>query len=558
VADDLSTQPLADEVETQGSEPNHHNRKKHKAKVRAAWISFVGRIVAQIAGATATIVIGLAVLNRYAVNTSHPGGNPDGPVSAAAGPTAPQPCRADCAPGDIDLAVLPFENLSADPAQGYLADGITDTLIAHLARIEGLHVISRTSSMHYKGQRKPVPQIAAELGVDVLVEGTVTGDGARVRVTVQLVDALTDHDLWAQSYDRPHGNILALQADLSSAIAREVHATVAPGVERALASQPRIEPGVYEEYIRGRIAAKSGTADGLQAAIRHFERALQLAPAFAPAYGGLAVAHALNGLQPGQPSSPTGAFEPARTAAARALEIDPALAEAQAVLAVVAHRRDWDWGGANAAFRRSIALSPGDAQTHQWYAIFLAEQGRHREALAEAEFALELDPLLAEAHGTLGLVHYYARRFDRSASAARRALELDPSLTPPRLLLAWSLLERGEVSGAIGVCEARPWRAALDEMLATLADAHRRRGRLARADEIRRELLALDAVSPSALVRLHISRGEVDAAFSLLDRAVTERSAFVRALRVDPLFAPLRRDPRFGALAGRLEPGDGQ
>jgi TolB-like protein/Tfp pilus assembly protein PilF len=434
MSDNPSAQsPLDEPVPVNGSD-EHHKGKKHKAKVRAAWISFVGRIIAQIAGAAATIVIGLSVLNHYAGRDTRAASGGDLPDSAPS-----QARRADHWPGAIDLAVLPLENLSADSTYESFADGMSDALMAHVARIEGLHVISRTSSMHYKGLRPSVPAVVADLGVAFIVEGTVASDNGRLRVTVRLVDARADHELWSRTYERPHRDILTLQTELAAAIAREVSATLAPLVEPRIAGAPRIETVMHDQYIRGRSAARLETAEGIEAAIRYFEQAIRLTPGFAPAYAGLAIAYAQLGVP--APSAPAAghAFERAREAAITAIDLDPNLADAQTALAAVAHRLDRDWVASDQAYRRALALGPGNALAHRWYAVFLAEQGRHREALAEAERSLDLDPLPAETHHALGLVHYYAGRFDKAAAAARRAIAITPGLQSARLLLARSL-----------------------------------------------------------------------------------------------------------------------
>ena len=537
--------PHADD-KGQVDEHGHHAHKRHQGKVRAAWISFVGRIIAQVAGAAATIVIGLAVITNYGSSRATP-----------RQPEAPLPAPAVNGTDEIDLVVLPFDDLSSDRAGDYLADALTESVISNLARIETLHVISRTSSMHYKGARKSVAQIAQELGVDFVVEGTVTSGAGRVLVMVQLIDALTDRQLWSRRYEQPLTDLVTLQATVSAAVAREIRSTVPVQTTRP-AGRLKIVPAAYEHYVKGRGASRSRTAAGLRAAVRQFQDAIRLDASFAPAHAALATAHVLLGSWPS--SAPDGLpdLERARAAAKRAIELDPDLPEAHAVLAAVAQRLDWDWTAADAGYRRAIRMSPGESLAREWYAGFLAEQGRHREALAEAEFTVELDPLLADAHALLGFVHYHARRFDRAAAAARRALELRTAHVPARLILAWSLLESGNPAGAIAACEAQSWRDGLDEMLATLADAHLRRGANARADEVQRELLALEAPSPSALVRLHISRGELDAAFVLLGRALDRKWTMARTLRVDPLFARLRRDPRYAGLIDRLAPGGRQ
>ena len=365
--------------------------KKHKAKVRAAWISFVGRIIAQIAGAAATIVIGLSVVHSYVGKTTT-----EPSAAAIQSPAAaPSPARrADHWPDAIDLAVLPLENLSADSTFEYFADGIGDSLITHIARIEGLHVVSRASSMHYKGLRPSVPAVAADLGVAFVVEGTVANDNGRVRVAARLVDARADHELWSRTFERPYRNSLNLQTELAAAIARELSETLAPIVEPRTAGAPRIELAMYEPYIRGRSAARLETAESIEAAIRYFEQAIRLTPGFTPAYGALALAYAQLGVSAPSSLAAGRAFERAREAAITAIDLDPNLADAQTALAAVSHHLDRDWKASEDAYRRALELGPGNELAHRWYAAFLTEQGRHREARAEARrFAAILERL---------------------------------------------------------------------------------------------------------------------------------------------------------------------
>ena len=389
--DNPSAQPPLDEPVAVSGDHEHHGKKKHKAKVRAAWISFVGRIVAHVAGAAATIVIGLSVLSHYA-------GRDRSEPSGSAGPNeAPsQAHRTGHWPSAIDLAVLPLENLSAHSAYEHFADALTDSIMTHAGRIEGLHVISRTSSMHYKGRRPLIPAVAAELGVAFIVEGTVASDHGRMRVTVRLIDAVADHELWSRTYEPPHRDMLALQAELGAAIARELGATVAPILARPTAGAPQIETVMYAPYIRGRSAARLETAEGIEAAIRSFEQAIQLTPGFAPAYAGLALAYAQLGAS--APSSPASrrALERAREVAITAIDLDPDLADAQTALAAVAHWLDCDWKASDQSYRRALAIDPANELAHRWYAVFLAEQGRHRDALTLQSARLPLARSLLE------------------------------------------------------------------------------------------------------------------------------------------------------------------
>jgi TolB-like protein len=374
MSDNPSTELARDEFPPVDGGHEHHKGKKHKAKVRAAWIAFVGRIVAHIAGAAATIVIGLSVVNQYVGKATEA---TRGDVQNQA---PSQARRADHWPAAIDLAVLPLENLSADLTYEYFADGLSDALMAHAARIEGLHVISRASSMQYKGLRPGVPAVATELGVAFIVEGAVAHDKGRMRVTVRLVDARVDHELWSRTYERPYRDALTLQAELAAAIARELRATLGPLVETPIAGAPRIETVMHHPYIRGRSAARLETAESLDAAIRYFEQAIRQTPAFAPAYAGLALAYAQLGVRAPSTLAPRRAFEQARDAAITAIDLNPDLADAQTAFAAASHHLDGDPMTTDQAYRRALALDPVHELARRWYAVFLAEQGRHREA----------------------------------------------------------------------------------------------------------------------------------------------------------------------------------
>lgn len=525
-------------------------RKKHD-KVRSAWISFVGRIVAQIMGAAATIVLGLVVLNKYS-SAPH-----TAPVQATAPATVAEPRSRRPQPGgEIDLAVLPLRNLAPAPGQEYFADGMTDAIIANLARIDGLHVISRTSSMQFKDRPTALPQIAADLGVDLVVEGSVAHGEGRVRITAELIDAATDAHVWARTYDRPLRDVLALQAEVAAAIAAEVNATLSPALQVRLASATPVDPGLYDLYLKGRHAWHLRTPASLQDAIRLFELALAKDPAFAPAHAGLAEAYVLLSLSVYGTRAPADALEHARSSAERALALDDSLAEAHAALAIVRQRLDWDWAAADRAFARALELKPGYAPAHQWYSIFLDQQNRHRQALGEALFAVELDPLSPHVHRTLSLVHYFGRHYADGARAGRRALELDPASPTSRVILAWNLIALGKAREAADVCEHASAGAGMDQMLATLAHAYYAVGRRHEAEQTRHELMGRDA-SPAALIRVHLARGDADAALDALERAYVERSEVITSLAADPMFARLRTNERYQALLQRLYPTRG-
>jgi TolB-like protein/Flp pilus assembly protein TadD len=578
-------------------------KKEKKDKVRSAWISFAGRIVAQIVGAAATIVLGLLFVQKYQSSAERTSGAPAattdaqqrlaaaGSVDRARGrPPDVAQGRQQRPAGVIALAVLPLENFSGDPAQEYFADGMTEALITDLAQIDGLHVISRTSSMHYKDQRKPLPDIARELGVDLIVEGSVAKAGERVRITAQLIDASTDEHLWARNYDRTLRDVLTLQAEVATAVAREVNVAVTPRRQGRLANRAAVDPTVYELYLKGRQAWARRTSAGFDDAIRYFEQAIAKDADFALAHAGLADAYSLLGISLYGTMSGREAFTRAKAAADRAPALDSGSAEAHTSLASVRWRYDWDWAEAEREFHRALELNPGYATAHSWYAIYLAEQGRPDDAAVEAQRALQLDPLSANAHRASGIVHYHARRFDLAETAQRRALALEPASVASRLILAWTLVERGNPRGAIDVCTemsattpdpVSPTRVSPvavacdrdepvlgcgppggrtagveDQVLATLAYAHARMGDRKSAEEIGRRLLSQQpAPTLAAALRVHVALGDRRGAIAALDRAITDRSGsdLLTALKVDPLFDQMRSDPRFAALLARLK-----
>ncbi|MGA2647420.1 MAG: winged helix-turn-helix domain-containing protein, partial [Candidatus Sulfotelmatobacter sp.] len=295
--------------------------------------------------------------------------------------------------GIRSLAVLPLENLTGDASQNYFADGMTDELITDLAQISALRVISRTSVMVYKGARKPLPQIARELNVDAVVEGTVLRSGDQVRITAQLIEASTDKHLWSQSYEGGLRDTLALQNRVASAIADQIRINLTPQEQAALKNAKVVKPEAYESYLKGRYFWNKRTADGLKAARAYFDQAIEEDPKYAQAYSGLADTYALLGDWQYAVMTPKEAFPKAKAAAIQALELDSTLGEAHNSLAFVLDGFDWDLDSGGKEFRRAIELSPGYATAHHWYAWHLSLLGRYDEAIAEMKKAENLDPL---------------------------------------------------------------------------------------------------------------------------------------------------------------------
>jgi TolB-like protein/Tfp pilus assembly protein PilF len=528
--------------------PAERKAKKKKARLRSAWISFGGRIVAQIVGAMASVFLGILVVTNYKVKGTVPSAKDTASAGEAAHLTRH---RAQRPSGELAIAVLPLQNYSADAKHDYFADGITEELITSLAQIKGLRVTSRTSSMAYKGTGKGVPDIARELGVDLILEGSVARDGDRVRVTAQLIDADADQHLWARSYDRSVKDVLSLQAEVATSIAKEINVAVAPRLQERFASRGSIDPGVYDSYLEGMRAWRSRTPEGLQLALRRFAEVIAREPGFAPAHAGLADTYALLGLQTYGAFAPRDAMVRAKAAAERAVALDEGLADAHGTLAWVRHFYEWDWTGAETEYRRALDLNPGYATGHMRYALYLADRDRPAESAIEAARAVELDPLSATVHRSVGMTQYLSRRFDLAAASERRALELDPGHTSASLILAWTLLASGAPGKALAATERLAVGGADEERrLAAVAIARHRLHQASGPEHA--VLLARPEASADALLRLYAGTGDTDAAIAALQRAVDERLDIVTGLKVDPLFDRIRDDVRFRALQARV------
>ena len=453
------------------------------------------------------------------------------------------------APGKItSLAVLPLENLSGDPEQDYFADGMTEALIMELGKISALRVISRQSVMQYKGTDKPLPDIAEELKVDAIVEGSALREGDRVRISAQLIRAVPEKHLWAQSYERNLTNVLALQREVTRAIAREIKVAVTPEEEIRLAGARPVKGEAYEAYLRGRYFWNKRTEEALKKSIEYFQQAIEKNPSYAPAYAGLADAYIV--MIGWRFISNTEGLPHARTAATKALEIDDTLVEAHASLAGV-KEQEWDWIEAEIEFRRAIELNPGYATAHQWYAEFLAKMGRFTEAVAEIKRARDLDPFSLIINAIEAQVFFLARRYDEAIKSCRRTLELDPNFFPAHLYLARAYLEMGFYEDAIAEMERWAALSGRPEMKITLAFTYAAAGQ---RTEVRRVLDELERfyVPPYLLALVYAGLGEKDRAFQQLDEAYDVRDPDLVYLKVDPRLDPLRSDPRFQSLLRRM------
>jgi TolB-like protein/Flp pilus assembly protein TadD len=451
------------------------------------------------------------------------------------------------------IAVLPLENLSADPAQDYFADGMTETLITSLAKIGALRVISRTSAMQYKGVRKSLPEIARELNVDAVIEGSVLRDGQRVRITTQLIHAATDQHLWAESYERDFRDILSLQSEIARRVASEIKVLVTPEEKARLGTARLVNPAAHEAYLRGRFYWNKRSAESAQRALTYFQQALGLDPTYAQGYAGLADSFAILGYY--NALAPTEAYPKAKAAAMKALELEPSLAEPHATLGVIKRDFEWDWSGAEQDFARAVALNPGYAEAYHWHGTLHGMLGRHAEAMATKTYALSLDPLSVVVRTDLARMLYFVRDYEQSIAQYRSAIDMDPTFSTAHIWLgqvyeqkrmfdlALAEFQTGvQLTGGSAFSLSR-----LAHGFALAGSPDRSRSLLSQLSEFPNQKY----VSPYDIAMVHIGLGEHDEAFPWLDRAFEERSLWMGYLNVEPHLDPLRADPRFHDLQRR-------
>ena len=450
------------------------------------------------------------------------------------------------------LAVLPLENVSATPGQEYLADGMTDELIASLAKVRSLRIASRTSSMEYKGTRKPLSEIARELSVDAVVEGTVQRSGGNVRITAELVQTSSDRALWAETYENQVGDILALQQQVANAIVRQIQIELTPQEQQALTATQSISPEAYEDYLKGKYYWNRRSEAGLTKAINYFELATKNEPQYALAYAALAdcysiIGSAIVGTVPAKDVAPK-----AEAAAIRAIELGPNLAESQTSMATVRLNYDWDWAGAERGYRRAIELNPGYATAHQRYSLYLIAMDRKSESIAEMQRAVSLEPLSVSMNFSLGWRLYMAREYDSAIQRLRTAIAMDPSLALAHMVLGKAYEQKGnypqaaaELNRAIELTHRSA------PMIAALAYLDAISGMQERSRELLKELTLQSQrqyVSPFYIALVYTGLNEHPEAIRWLGKAIEDRSNPCIFLRVDPEFDSLRKDPEFAAL----------
>jgi TolB-like protein/Tfp pilus assembly protein PilF len=450
------------------------------------------------------------------------------------------------------LAVLPLANFSGDPSQEYFADGMTDELITELANISGLSVISRTSVMQYKGERKEtLPQIARALNVSMVIEGSVTRIGDQVRITVQLIDAPTDKHLWAKSYERESKDVLKLQANLASEIADQIKVELTPQERARLADAQSVNPEAHEAYLKGLYYGDQADPNSLLLAQNFFERAIEIDPSFAPAYSGMALVYS-SGALIGPPSE---VMPLERSAAQKAVELDDNLAEAHYTLAIVKYEYDFDWVGSEREFRRALELNPNSSLAHLEYGLALAFQGRLDDGEVEARRAHQLDPF--SVGNTIVLAYVLALRgnFDAARELCRKVGDLSPSLFLVHLGLGSIDVEAGKFSDAIPELIAASKIYHATPITGLLGLAYAAAGQRDSAQKILDELNTLSTqqyVSPFAVAEVYLGLGDRDRALEWLQKAYKAHSPFLLNIGVSRMFDPLRGDPRFIALVRKV------
>lgn len=448
------------------------------------------------------------------------------------------------------LAVLPLANLSGDPNQDYFVDGMTDALRQQLQGIRSLRVISRTSSMHYRGSGKPLPAIARELNVDAVVDGSVLRSGDRIRINVELVQAGIDEHLWSNSYEKDLRDVFVLQTEVAQRIADEIRVTLTPLDRARLSRIHPSNPDAYRSYSKGRVFWNKRNEQDLKTAIAFFQQAVDADPEYALAYDGLADSWIPLGWYGFMPPSET--FPHAKAAVMKALSLDDSLAEAHTSLAFVNLYYERDWTGAEREFRRAIDLNPNYANGHHWYGEFLSLVGRHAEAIAESQRARELDPLSNIINAWLSSRYFYARQYDKAIEEGRNAVEMDPGFAPARMVLGQAYEQKGMLKEAIAEFErAFSLDSASSMYAACLANALAVAGRRAEALKTLEDLNRLAEhgfVCSYDRALIHMGLGDREKSFDLLNAAVQERSPRAAFLGVDPRFAGLRADARFSGL----------
>jgi adenylate cyclase len=469
---------------------------------------------------------------------------------------APRQSEAATAITNKSIAVLPFDNLSRDPDNAYFVEGIQDEILTRLAKIADLKVIARSSTQRFQN-KGDLPQIAQQLGVAHLLEGSVQKVNDQVRVNVQLIKAANEAHLWAEVYDRKLTDIFAVESEIAKTIADTLQAKLTGSEQQIIAARPTENAEAHQLYLKGRFFWNKRTANDLKKSIDYFNQAIAVDPNYAPAYAGVADAYV---LLPGYTGgSPHDCYPKAKVAAKKALALDDTLAEAHTTLGMAIWSYEFDFAEANKEFERAIELNPNYATGHQQYGnVTLAAVGRFDDAIAEGKRAVELDPLSLIINADLGMTYYFARRYDEAIAQHRKTLEMDPGFYFARLGLGEALAAKGTLDKAI--VEYQKARELNDDpfLLALLGNAYARSGNRTEALKILDQLKELSAqryVNAYGFALVYLGLGDKEEALRWLEQSYQDRAGSdVGWIRVDSLVDPLRGDPRFEALAEKIVP----
>jgi TolB-like protein/Tfp pilus assembly protein PilF len=494
---------------------------KHRARVR--WAAAAAALLA-----LAMIVGGITLFSRYRVRS-----------------TLPVPGKS--------IAVLPFESLSEDKSNAYFTEGVQEEILTRLAKVADLKVIARSSTQKFNSTPDNLPDIAKRLGVLNVLEGSVQKVNDQVRVNVQLINAITNAHLWAETYDRKLTDIFGVESDIAKAIAETLQAKLSGAEESLIAKHPTESTEAHELYLKGRFFWNKRTPENFEKAITYFQQAIEKDTSYALAYSGVADCYALLADYGADP--PDEAMPKAKAAALKALQIDPSLAEAHASLAEILHDYDWDYAGALREIERAIELNPNYATAHQWRAEFLSAQGRHQEAIAEAKRALELDPLSIIINRILGDVYLQARRYNEAITQSRKAIEIEPSFSSAHEVLGRSFAAKGQYSEAVAEFRKLAELVGRGEASREMHDAYANGGWNGYLRYAAENGTAKTTAGYRPVYRLAASLAELgkkDEAFALLEEAYQHREYELTLLRVSPEMDNLRSDPRFADLLRRV------
>jgi TolB-like protein/Tfp pilus assembly protein PilF len=461
-------------------------------------------------------------------------------------------------PGEItSLAVLPLVDLSENAENEYFVAGMTDALISELGRISALRVISRQSVLKYKKADLSVPEIADELNVDAIIEGSVLREGARVRISAQLIAAYPERHLWSESYEHDLSDILSLQSDLAQAVAKEIRVVVTPDERARLMRSEVVDPEAYEAYLKGRYHWEKWTLEGIQKSTEYFQEAIAIDPDYAPAWAGLAFSYrfpSVLGQLPGRVALPE-----AKKAVLRALELDSTLAEALAILGTN-ECYEWNWDEGEQKIQMALKLNPSYAHGHHMYSnLNLAAQGRLDEALREIRRARELSPLSLPHNAVLGKIYYLQREYERAIGQLRETVDLDPYFAMTYLYIGKAYREIGMFEDAIKAHQKAVSLSKVNWFLGELGYTSAVCGRRIEASNLVKEMLRRsksEYVSAHAIALIYTGLGETDLALEWLEKAYREMDLELTWIKVDPVYDTLRENPRFEALLRRtnLEP----